>query len=533
MSVPLSWQARAEAAERSVAVLKRKVRELCSGEQPSVLHRLLEQARRREEQNRRRQELADVRSQELEKYSRHLEAEVARRTRSIQMILENVSFGFLLVDRQLKLQDGFSRVCNDLFARRIKVGDDLAELLALSGKSEQVALTAAVEQVFEDVLPEELSLAQLPKRFVVHDVVLHLEGRVVRSAQGAVLGLLFNVTDATAIEATQKLSRNRDVLIGILRQKTAFEEFVADTRTNLKCAAETTCQSTLRRLVHTIKGNAGAWGLDEVVAAAHRIESELELGPNSVQPIEEALQTFLLVNNAVLGMRRLAHERPSDAADRTASIPSLVVVPGRRPASDLLGPVERYAYDLAARLGKTINVRVGGMDVPVDVNRMRPVLRALPHLIHNAIDHGIEPPSERGGKPPLGHLSIALSEHTDYWELEVTDDGRGVQLEKLAACSTRFGALPHGTSGATGLDLMFLDGVTTADYATEISGRGLGMAALREAVNQSGGKIDVTSSTDGTCVRIQVPVRATLQPTAVQSATLQSGKVEESYERSS
>ena len=129
MSVPLSWQARAEAAERSVAVLKRKVRELCSGEQPSVLHRLLEQARRREEQNRRRQELADVRSQELEKYSRHLEAEVARRTRSIQMILENVSFGFLLVDRQLKLQDGFSRVCNDLFARRIKVGDDLAELL--------------------------------------------------------------------------------------------------------------------------------------------------------------------------------------------------------------------------------------------------------------------------------------------------------------------------------------------------------------------------------------------------------------------
>src|SRR5690606_12046158 len=94
--------------------------------------------------------------------------------------------------------------------------------------------------------------------------------------------------------------------------------------------------------------------------------------------------------------------------------PSRRVPPGRRPASDLLGPVERYAYDVAARLGKTIHVRLGGMDVSVDVDRMRPVLRALPHLIHNAIDHGIEPPSERGGKPQLGCLSIELRDHTDY-----------------------------------------------------------------------------------------------------------------------
>lgn len=461
--------------------------------------------RQRAEAAERDNDVADVRSQELEKYSRYLEAEVARRTRSIQMILENVSFGFLLVDRDLKLQDGFSHVCNELFGRRLMVGDDLRELLGLHEESERVALSSAVEQVFDDVLPEELCLAQLPTRFVVDEVVLQLDGRVVRDAAQSVVGLLFNVTDATAIEATRKLSRNRDVLIGILRQKAAFVEFVRDTRDNLEAASDMEASISLRRLVHTIKGNAGAWGLDDVVAAAHVVEAMPELSAQCVEPVRAALEEFLHVNEAVLDMNGALATQRDDSGYSRPPLSTAHVGVVRRPASELLGPIERYAYDIAARLGKTIQVRVSGMHIAIDVERMRPVLRALPHMINNAIDHGIEPPSQRGPKSSLGRLSITLREHADHWELEVGDDGRGVQLDKLAAESRRLGNVSE--QHAQGYELMFLDGVTSADHATEVSGRGVGMAALREAVTGCGGHIDVTSGPNGTAVTIRVPMR--------------------------
>src|SRR4051812_48071155 len=93
-------QRRAEAAERTVEVLKRKVLDLYNG-RGSSLQRQLESARRREEENRRKRAIFEVRANELKRYSETLEAEVARRTEAIQVILDNVTFGFLVVNREL------------------------------------------------------------------------------------------------------------------------------------------------------------------------------------------------------------------------------------------------------------------------------------------------------------------------------------------------------------------------------------------------------------------------------------------------
>ena len=132
------FERRTLAAEKTVEVLKRKVRELYSGGARTPIQRALEKANEREERNRRRREVAKVREAELRKYSQHLEREVERRTRAIQTVLDNVTFGFLVIGRDLTVREGFTRSCAGLFGRPPEVGEDIGELLAVAGSNRHV-----------------------------------------------------------------------------------------------------------------------------------------------------------------------------------------------------------------------------------------------------------------------------------------------------------------------------------------------------------------------------------------------------------
>lgn len=128
--------AQAEAAERTVEVLKRKVIELYNGG-GSSLQKQLESARRREEENRRKREIVELRAKELKRYSETLEVEVARRTEAIKTILDNVTFGFLVVNRDLVVQPSFTRSCHRFFGTETVSGEPLCDLLGLTGRARQ------------------------------------------------------------------------------------------------------------------------------------------------------------------------------------------------------------------------------------------------------------------------------------------------------------------------------------------------------------------------------------------------------------
>jgi two-component system chemotaxis sensor kinase CheA len=516
MSGPEDLEKRAIAAEKTVDVLKKRVFDLYNGGE-SALARQLEKSRRREEDNRRRRELFELRAAELKRYSETLEVEVARRTEAIKTILDNVTFGFLVVGRDLIVRPESTRSCLRLFDAAKVEGEHLATLLQLSERS-RLAFDLGCDQVFEDVLPEEASLAQMQRKFPMKDGrVLEVEASVLRGKAGEVTALLLTISDITALEAARRESHTNRTLVHILKQRDSFRTFLADARAQLEAARHALAdndQSAARHALHTIKGNSASYGLEEVVDLVHAIEEEATLRAEDVDCVASALRQFLETNERVLELKldAVGDEGFAVTREQMMSLQSLVAgMHGaeaselrrwtarvlRRPAGLVLGPVEDFAQKLANRLGKVISFRLEGGDVNVDVETVRPVFQVVAHLLRNAVDHGIEPPMDRRGKRLAGEVVLEVVDEPEAYVVRCTDDGRGIDTEALGDRAVKLGFVQPEALAAMNarskLDLVFVDGVSSAVVTTSISGRGVGMSAVRGAVQRAGGHIAIDS----------------------------------------
>lgn len=521
------WERRALASERTVELLKRKVVDLNDGGPKSALSRQLARSKQREEANERRRALMEVRQQELARSAKVLEGQVLERTRAIRTILDNVAFGFLLVGRELEALPGFTRSCGELFGRDVTAGTSLAELLDADARTAS-SLEMLLDQVFEDLLPEEVSLDQVPSRFSVRGRVLSMEASIVRDEQGEIEALLLSVSDITALEEARRDAQRNRTLVSILGKRSAFARFVADTRELLDEAASEEDQRTIRRLVHTIKGNAASWGLAQVATTAHAVEDEESITADGLQRVHAEMERFLRESADVIGLSYGPAHDPtcSVARSKVRELHHLVdsvrhqddEVRLRRwattitqcPASDLLGPVDMFVAGLAERLHKSIHLELEGMSTPVDPETMGPVFRNLTHLLRNAADHGIEHSTDRGDKPQQGTLRVAVSSLEDSYNVTVSDDGRGIDVDRIVEKAVAMNVIEASEvaqmSRADRLELIFHDGLSSADETTETSGRGVGMAAIRRAARARRGTIEVSSTpNEGTRIVVSVP----------------------------
>jgi two-component system chemotaxis sensor kinase CheA len=170
---------------------------------------------------------------------------------------------------------------------------------------------------------------------------------------------------------------------------------------------------------------------------------------------------------------------------------------------------------LASKLGK------GPIDVALEVDdglrlpgeHWGRFWTSFVHAIRNAIDHGLEAPHERraAGKHERARLTLRARRHGDELAIEIDDNGRGIDWAKVAAR-----ARTHGLPDATRDDLveaLFHDGFTTRDTATEVSGRGVGLSALRHECVSSGGYVSITSRDGaGTTLGFRWPTLARPEP---------------------
>ena len=525
-------QDRVAAADRTIAVLKKKVFELYNGDK-GAMGRALEAAKRRDGDNRKKREIAEVRAGELARYSQTLEAEVARRTDAIKMILDNVTFGFVVVDRALVVQPESTSSCVQLFETNTVEGESLAALLGLSSRRASELLLAA-DQVWDDILPDAVSLGQLQEKFPLRSGrVLRAEGSVIR-ANGSVSALLFTISDITALEAATRESATNRTLVGILRQKEAFQSLLIETQHQLSFARDAMKQSDhsfVRRVVHTIKGNAASYGLVDVVDVTHAIEEKNDVGVEELDAIATAFRSFLKTHVAVLDLdfdrvseqgcfvseaqiqelRRTCAELPEPAASKIEMWSAGVM---SKPAQNMLGPIDDFTERLGDRLGKEIDFVVSGAATVVDVETMRPVLMSLSHLIHNSADHGIEPPLERGAKRRRARIFVGIADEGASWQIVVQDDGRGIDFGALHRKAIERGVVSVEQiekMANRGIDLVFVDGLSTAAVTSHVSGRGIGMSAVRAAVTKAKGTMTIESNDgQGTIVKLEIPKPAAL-----------------------
>ena len=184
------------------------------------------------------------------------------------------------------------------------------------------------------------------------------------------------------------------------------------------------------------------------------------------------------------------------------------------PVSSLLESFPRVTRELARDQGKHVELVTRGGEIEIDRRILEEMKDPLMHLLRNSIDHGIETPAarEQKGKSPHGTLTIAVS-HRDSRNVEIllADDGAGIDIETIRTAAVRLGIA--STEQIDKLDqremlaLIFRSGLSTSPIITDLSGRGLGLAIVREKVDRLGGRIAVEAQPDsGTTVRIVLPL---------------------------
>ena len=174
-------------------------------------------------------------------------------------------------------------------------------------------------------------------------------------------------------------------------------------------------------------------------------------------------------------------------------------------------PMKRIVRDFAVKNQKQINLDIHGADTELDKTVTEQLHGPLVHLIRNAMDHGIEKPDERDkkGKDRAGTITLRASHQEGYVIVEIEDDGKGMDPQKIYEAGVRKGIVAEGEqlSDTEAFQLIFQPGFTTTTEVTSTSGRGVGMDSVKKQIESLLGNIEIQSKVNqGTLVRLKLPL---------------------------
>jgi two-component system chemotaxis sensor kinase CheA len=181
------------------------------------------------------------------------------------------------------------------------------------------------------------------------------------------------------------------------------------------------------------------------------------------------------------------------------------------PISFAFNRFPRLVHDLSARLGKQIELKISGESTELDKTVMEKIGDPLVHLVRNSLDHGIEAPAARAakGKSKTGHVHLNAYHQGGNIVIEVSDDGAGLDAEKILRKARERGLVAEGDTPAQKkiMELIFEPGFSTVDEVSDVSGRGVGMDVVRRNIKDLGGSIELRSERDaGTTFTIRLPL---------------------------
>lgn len=275
-----------------------------------------------------------------------------------------------------------------------------------------------------------------------------------------------------------------------------------------------------------------------------RIQSNSARALETLDGQLRALDLSLEAQEALADTRRLLSEAQALLAEKTAELDEFGWQAGQRaqvlydtalacrmrPFADVLAGQVRMVRDLGRSLGKQVRLEIEGEKTQVDRDVLEKLEAPLTHLLRNAVDHGIEMPEQRmlAGKPAEGLIRLRASHQAGLLVLELSDDGNGVDLERLRGTIVDRHLSPLETAQRLSeeelLTFLFLPGFSLRDKVTEVSGRGVGLDAVQHMVRQLRGAV-VLEQTAGQGSRFHLEVPLTLS--VVRSLVVEVG--EEAY----
>jgi two-component system chemotaxis sensor kinase CheA len=181
------------------------------------------------------------------------------------------------------------------------------------------------------------------------------------------------------------------------------------------------------------------------------------------------------------------------------------------PIGETFARFRRVVRDTASELGKDVQLEIVGGDTELDKSVVEHIADPLMHLVRNALDHGLEPPTEReaAGKPPQGRLVLSACHESGGILIRIADDGRGVRRDRVLARAWERGLLEPGVTPPDDeiLRLIFEPGFSTAETVTNLSGRGVGMDVVRRNIEALRGTVTIRSEPGaGSAIEIRLPL---------------------------
>ncbi len=500
--------------------------------------------------------------EKLENYSRNLEQTVAWRTselretkETISAMIDSLDEGFFMFGRDGICLPYFSHACIDLLEQD-PVGKPVETLLKL----ETGSLKEWLDMAFSDQIPFD-GIADLAPKSCKHSGGKHIKisFHLIRDQDGKISHIVGVAQDITAMVLAEKAAESeRDfskLVIAIIENRDRFSDFILDSETELSNALgnihadiqanivsiSPESRASIMRAFHTLKGCAGLFHLTEIHHHAHEAESEL-IGNESETPEELArlllkMRTVLVDNvtkySRFIGFNpfssdRLISVREKDILKLRESLRAMSA--SNMPNEFLLPAFDRFLlhqsidqafshYNLvvkqaAEKLDKNVSdVQFINGELKLYHGPFRTLFGTCIHAFRNAVDHGLETPAERlaAGKAEAGSIIVVFNRTGEFGDLsiEIRDDGRGIN-EEIVRNKLRKANPDHPLVNAKYdelIQILFESGFSTKTKVTELSGRGVGLDAIRFEAQRLGGTAWLSSVLgQGSTIHIRVPL---------------------------
>lgn len=487
----------------------------------------------------------------LEDYSKNLELKVNERTLELsalngkmQALLDSLKDGFFIFDSEGRCMDISSKACLEIIETN-PTGKHIWDVLKL--EAHQIpGIQRWMQTCFSEMLPFE-DLADLgPKKF--H----HSKGREIeisyfplRGPGNEILGIVCVTADITDLVAArhQALTDRAQVnmILSLVKNRRQIKSFVDEAESFIQqikteVSTDSIDSDSVFRSLHTLKGSAGILSIKGIVDTCHAGEDiltsfkrtqskdDLSLLQDLCGLLPSYLEDFKINTLSMIGY---SIDRERDTLEIEATALHLFHALLAREAPTLRRPFEETFFfepigqsfghlsdslkPVANMLDKLIQpVQLHGGDLKIFKEPYTPLFESLIHAFRNSLDHGIETPEVRKqkGKPEAGTLELHFSRSADgnSLSIEIRDDGGGISASILRKRLTEKGFDLSKESDEEVLQHIFDPSVSTRDQVTELSGRGVGMDAIADAVKKLKGNYRVTSEVGKwTSVQIQVP----------------------------
>jgi two-component system chemotaxis sensor kinase CheA len=479
----------------------------------------------------------------LEDYSHNLEKMVEARTSELKQansllktILDSLGQGILVFDTDGQCLPVFSQICATMFGRTPENAsiEDVMGLDTRGRESFKGWREAVFAQMldFEDLAPLAPHRLELPA-----PTEIALDYNPLLDADGSTRGVVMVATDRTQeMEARHEAERERELVkrvVQMAKHRQAFQSFVREAEALLMRLRNITSESKdeTARLLHTVKGGAATFSFGFLVKGCHALEDRLlksTLNQNLDQGFKDELrsQAETMLERFKKEIHDLSELVGSQSAAPTIEVElekfrkwadHLVQVSkidqahtlgyemDREVTEKQLGltvlSLENSLQELAGRLGKKLApLKIENPEIRGPVDELEGLLSSLVHAFRNALDHGLETAEERQqkGKSEDGHLKVKFArmdqgDHA-HFTIEISDDGRGVDVAKVRAKLNARGLVQIAAQSDDEVTQALLrDDFSTADQVTDISGRGVGLAAIDNEARKLGGSVRVES----------------------------------------